>query len=87
MGGKAGDMLDLMRDILLTARLDDRQRFTQMVAETKAGMESGESSVRCPQLDTSLPCAACSDRKAARIVVKHKGSFTTLSHCCPALFI
>ncbi|GLC71241.1 hypothetical protein PLESTF_001094000 [Pleodorina starrii] len=41
MGGKAGDMLDLMRDILLTARLDDRGRFTQMVAETKAAMESG----------------------------------------------
>ncbi|GIL59926.1 hypothetical protein Vafri_14582 [Volvox africanus] len=41
MGGKSADMLDLMRDILLTARLDDRQRFTQMVAETKASMESG----------------------------------------------
>ncbi|EFJ46930.1 hypothetical protein VOLCADRAFT_81738 [Volvox carteri f. nagariensis] len=41
MSGKFGDMLDLMRDILLTARLDDRQRFTQMVAETKASMESG----------------------------------------------
>ncbi len=39
-------MLDLMRDILLTARLDDRQRFTQMVAETKAGMESGEQCYR-----------------------------------------
>ncbi|KAG2493609.1 hypothetical protein HYH03_008126 [Edaphochlamys debaryana] len=41
MGGKAADMLELMSDVLLTARLDDRQRFTQMVAETKAGMESG----------------------------------------------
>ncbi|GLI61559.1 hypothetical protein VaNZ11_003968 [Volvox africanus] len=41
MGSKSADMLDLMHDILLTARLDDRQRFTQMVAETKAFMESG----------------------------------------------
>lgn len=41
MAGKSGDMLELMRDILLTARLDDKARFTQMVAETKAGLESG----------------------------------------------
>ena len=42
MGDKSGDMFELMRDILLTARLDDKARFTQMVAETKAGLESGE---------------------------------------------
>jgi len=41
MGDKSGDMFELMRDILLTARLDDKARFTQMVAETKAGLESG----------------------------------------------
>eukprot|EP00877_Chromochloris_zofingiensis_P003328 jgi/Chrzof1/12997/Cz07g15220.t1 len=41
MGDKAGDMFELMRDILLTARLDDKARFTQMVAETKAGLEAG----------------------------------------------
>lgn len=29
MGDKAGDMLDIARDILLTARLDDRGRFKQ----------------------------------------------------------
>lgn len=28
--GKAPDMLDLMRDILLTARLDDKDRFKQV---------------------------------------------------------
>lgn len=43
MAGKAADMLELMTDVLLTARLDDRQRFTQMVAETKAAMEAGAS--------------------------------------------
>ena len=32
MGEKAGDMLDLMRDILLTARLDDKERFKQVSA-------------------------------------------------------
>jgi hypothetical protein len=41
MGDKSPDMFELMRDILLTARLDDKARFTQMVAETKAGLESG----------------------------------------------
>ncbi|KAK9810180.1 hypothetical protein WJX72_006221 [[Myrmecia] bisecta] len=40
MGGKAGDLLDLMRDVLLTARLDDQARFKQMVLETKAGLEA-----------------------------------------------
>jgi hypothetical protein len=42
MGDKSADLLELMRDILLTARLDDKARFTQMVAETKAGLEAGE---------------------------------------------
>lgn len=41
MADKAGDMLDIARDVLLTARLDDRDRFRQMVLETKSGMESG----------------------------------------------
>lgn len=30
MADKAGDMLDIARDILLTARLDDRERFKQV---------------------------------------------------------
>ena len=29
MAGKAGDLFELFRDILLTARLDDRERFKQ----------------------------------------------------------
>ncbi|KIY92916.1 hypothetical protein MNEG_15047 [Monoraphidium neglectum] len=41
MGATAGDMVAIMRDILTTARLDDKARFTQMVLETKAGLESG----------------------------------------------
>ncbi len=43
MADKAGDMMEVARDILLTARLDDRARFSQMVNETKAGLESGEA--------------------------------------------
>ncbi len=31
MAGKAGDMLGIARDILLTARLDDRERFKQVL--------------------------------------------------------
>ena len=30
MADKAGDLLDLARDVLLTARLDDRERFKQV---------------------------------------------------------
>ncbi|KAF8058036.1 PREP1 [Scenedesmus sp. PABB004] len=41
MGHNSGDLFTLMGDILATARLDDRARFTQMVAETKAGLEAG----------------------------------------------
>lgn len=40
MGGRAGELFDLMREVLLTARLDDQQRFKQLVLESKAGMES-----------------------------------------------
>ena len=38
MGQYSGDLFELMGDILATARLDDKPRFTQMVAETKAGI-------------------------------------------------
>ena len=31
MADKAGDMLDIVRDILLTARLDNKERFKQVV--------------------------------------------------------
>ncbi|KAL4419293.1 hypothetical protein ABPG77_008343 [Micractinium sp. CCAP 211/92] len=41
MADKAGDMLDIVHDILLTARLDDKERFKQMVLETKSSMEAG----------------------------------------------
>ncbi|EFN52070.1 hypothetical protein CHLNCDRAFT_139318 [Chlorella variabilis] len=41
MASKAGDMLDIARDILLTARLDDCDRFKQMVLETKSSLEAG----------------------------------------------
>jgi Zn-dependent M16 (insulinase) family peptidase len=41
MGGKADDLIELMRDVLTGARLDDKARFTQMVLETKAGLEAG----------------------------------------------
>ena len=40
-GERAGDLMDVARDVLLSARLDDRERFRQMVLETKAGLEAG----------------------------------------------
>lgn len=35
------DLLDILHDVLLTVRLDNRERFLQMVLEEKAGAESG----------------------------------------------
>ncbi len=35
------DMLAIMRDVLLSLKLDNRDRFKQMVLETKASVESG----------------------------------------------
>ncbi|HEV2515368.1 MAG TPA: insulinase family protein [Devosia sp.] len=35
-----GDLLSIMRDVLLDARLDNRERIRQMVLESKAGFES-----------------------------------------------
>lgn len=42
MSDKSGDLVSLVRDILLGARLDDQARFKQMVEETKAMMETSE---------------------------------------------
>lgn len=46
VGGKAtlahaGDLLDILRDILGTARVDNRERLRQIVLRTKARMEAG----------------------------------------------
>lgn len=38
---QAQDMLDIMRDVLLTGRLDNQERFRQIVLRAKAGSESG----------------------------------------------
>jgi len=35
------DLLAIMRDVLLTVRLDNRERFRQMVLDSKASMEAG----------------------------------------------
>jgi presequence protease len=35
------ELLDILNDVLLTARLDNRERLLQMALETKAGMEAG----------------------------------------------
>eukprot|EP00899_Mesostigma_viride_P012227 jgi/Mesvir1/21004/Mv08062-RA.1 len=40
MAGAAGEMFEIMADILRNARMDDAERVKQMVLETKAGMES-----------------------------------------------
>ena len=40
MAAQTGDMMAILRDVLLTANLDNRERFSQMVLEEKAGFES-----------------------------------------------
>jgi presequence protease len=40
MASQTGDLVDILRDILLTVKLDNRDRFRQMVLEAKAGKES-----------------------------------------------
>jgi presequence protease len=37
---RAGDLLDIIRDALLTVHLDNRERFKQIVLEEKAGLEA-----------------------------------------------
>ena len=37
---QAPAMLDILRDVLLTVRLDNQERFRQMVLEAKAGAEA-----------------------------------------------
>lgn len=37
--GQAGELVDILKDILLTVRLDNRERFKQMLLEEKAGAE------------------------------------------------
>ncbi|MBN1965508.1 MAG: insulinase family protein, partial [Anaerolineae bacterium] len=40
MADQTGDLLDILRDVLLTANLDNRERFRQIVLEEKVGKES-----------------------------------------------
>lgn len=39
--GKSTEMLNIIRDVLLTTKFDNRERLKQMVLEEKAGLESG----------------------------------------------
>jgi Zn-dependent M16 (insulinase) family peptidase len=41
MVGRTDDLLDILRDILLSVKLDNQARFKQMVLETKARLEAG----------------------------------------------
>ncbi|HEX8682469.1 MAG TPA: insulinase family protein [Ardenticatenaceae bacterium] len=41
MAPQVDDLLDILRDVLLTVQLDSQERFRQMVLEEKAGLEAG----------------------------------------------
>ncbi len=41
VAGQSAALLDILEDILLTARFDNRERFRQIVLERKAGLEAG----------------------------------------------
>ncbi len=66
MGDKAGDLLDLFSDVLLTARLDDRDRFKQV------RLHAPVSTSRCFQdhlrhtLHTVVLCNMASDKMCSQ---------------------
>lgn len=41
MVGQTGSLLDILQDILLSGRFDDKERFRQIVLEEKSGLEAG----------------------------------------------
>jgi presequence protease len=41
MANQTQDLLAILKDVLFTARLDDRERVRQIILENKAGLESG----------------------------------------------
>ncbi len=41
MASQVEELLAILHDVLLTARLDDRERFRQLVLDEKSGMEAG----------------------------------------------
>ncbi len=51
---QTGDMLDIMRDVLLTVKLDNQERFKQMVLEAKAGAETSLIPAGHSVVDTRL---------------------------------
>ena len=40
MGDQSGDLIDVFQDMLLKAKLDDKERFRQLALESRAGAES-----------------------------------------------
>jgi presequence protease len=41
VAGQADDLLNILKDVLLSAKMDDRERFKQIVLEEKSGLEAG----------------------------------------------
>jgi len=64
---RSGELFDIMRDVLLTARLDDGARFKQMALEAKAGMESrvvgGGHSVAATRIGAQMTAAGWADEQ------------------------
>ena len=55
MADKAGDLLELFRDVLLTARLDDRERFKQVPVLAPCALH-GIRSITCAGLRIICRC-------------------------------
>ncbi len=52
--GQFDDLLDILRDVLLTAKLDNRERFKQLVLENKASIEASLTSAGHSYVNTRL---------------------------------
>ena len=53
-GTAAGELLDILRDVLTTARWDDRERFRQIAVEERARMEAALASADAGYVLTRL---------------------------------
>ena len=54
LASRTGEMLDILRDVLTSARWDDRERFRQIAVEEKARMESALASADAGYVLTRL---------------------------------
>ena len=79
MADKAGDLLELFRDVLLTARLDDRERFKQVpvLAPCALHMASAAS-----QVQAWITVWALQKLQSSAVRCRYAADMLVMSICC-----